>query len=68
VLVAEGVLSDITADDHPIVEEAPENVAIALFNWIYIAHDDKGLGVHNLVYTQALIDALIEALGINPTE
>ena len=67
-LVAEGVLSDITVDGHPTVTEAPENVAIALYNWIYIAHEDKSLGVHNSAYTQALLDASFEALGITPAE
>jgi len=61
-LVAAGVLSDITVDGHPTVTEAPENVAMALFNWIYIAHEDKSLGVHNPAYTQALLDAAFAAL------
>jgi hypothetical protein len=67
-LVAEGVLSENTADGHPTVEEAPEGVATALYNWIYIAHEDKSLGVHNPAYTQALLDASFEALGITPAE
>jgi hypothetical protein len=67
-LVAEGVLSDITVDGHPTVEEAPEGVATALFNWLYIAHEDKSLGVHNPAYTQALLDASFEALGLTPAE
>ena len=67
-LVAEGVLSENTVDGHPTVTEAPENVATALYNWIYIAHEDKSLGVHNPAYTRALLDASFEALGITPTE
>ncbi|MGB7874329.1 MAG: hypothetical protein WBL25_08080, partial [Anaerolineales bacterium] len=67
-LVAEGVLSDITVDGHPIVEEAPEGVATALYNWIYIAHEDKSLGVHNPAYTKALLEASFEALGLTPAE
>ncbi len=63
-LVAEGVLSDITADGHPTVTEAPEDVAIALYNWIYIAHEDKSLGVHNPTYTKAMLTAAEEALGL----
>lgn len=62
-LVDAGVLSDITADGHPTVTEAPENVALALYNWIYIAHEDKSLGVHNPAYTKALLDAAFAALG-----
>jgi hypothetical protein len=44
------------------VEEAPENVGIALWNWIYVAHEDKSLGVHNAEYTKALLQAGIDAL------
>ena len=51
-------------DGHPTVTEAPENVATALYNWIYIAHEDKSMGVHNPAYTRALLDASAEALGI----
>jgi hypothetical protein len=61
-LVAEGVLSENTPDGHPTVEEAPENVGIALWNWIYVAHEDKSLGVHNAEYTKALLQAGIDAL------
>jgi len=67
-LVAAGVLSENGPDGHPTVQEAPENVALALFNWIYIAHEDKSIGVHNPAYTQALLDASFEALGITPAE
>jgi len=62
-LVAEGVLSENGPDGHPTVEEAEENVAIALYNWIYLAHEDKSLGVHNPAYTNALLDASFAALG-----
>jgi hypothetical protein len=64
-LVAKGVLSDITADGHPTVTEADEKVATALYNWLYIAHEDKSLGVHNPEYTKALLDASFAALGIS---
>jgi hypothetical protein len=43
-------------DGHPIVTEAPENQAIALWNWLYVAHEDKSLGVHNPAYSQALLE------------
>ena len=62
-LVAEGVLSETGPDGHPTVEEAPEDVALALFNWIYVAHEDKSFGVHNPAYTKALLEAGLEALG-----
>jgi hypothetical protein len=65
-LVQAGVLSENSPDGHPTVEEAEENVAIALYNWIYIAHEDKSLGVHNPAYTNALLDASFEALGQQP--
>jgi hypothetical protein len=61
-LVAEGVLSENGPDGHPTVEEAPENVAIALYNWIYVAHEDKSLGVHNPGYTKDLLQAGLDAL------
>jgi hypothetical protein len=61
-LVAAGVLSENSPDGHPTVEEAPENVALALFNWIYVAHEDKSLGVHNPAYTKALLQAGLDAL------
>ena len=56
------MLSDVTADGHPTVTEAPENVGIALYNWLYVAHEDKSLGVHNAEYTKALLQAGLDAL------
>jgi hypothetical protein len=61
-LVAEGVLSENSPDGHPTVTEAPEGVATALYNWIYVAHEDKSLGVHNPAYTKALLQAGLDAL------
>jgi hypothetical protein len=61
-LVAAGVLSDATAAGHPTVTEAPENVGIALYNWLYVAHEDKSLGVHNPAYTKALLQAGLDAM------
>jgi hypothetical protein len=62
-LVAAGVLSENTPEGHPTVEEAPEGLATALYNWLYIAHEDKSLGVHNPDYTRALLEASLAALG-----
>ncbi len=62
-LLAEGVINENSPDGHPIVSDAPENVAIALWNWIYVSHEDKSLGVHNSDYTIALLEAALEALG-----
>ncbi|UCD99101.1 MAG: hypothetical protein JSV42_19550 [Chloroflexota bacterium] len=61
-LVAAGVLSENGPEGHPTVEEAPEGLAIALWNWIYIAHEDKSLGVHNSAYTKALLEEAFAAL------
>jgi hypothetical protein len=63
-LVALGVLSSNDEDGHPTVTSAPENVATALYNWLYIAHEDKSLGVHNPDYTSQLLFASCSALGI----
>ena len=56
-LVALGVLSSNDEDGHPDVPsgEAPAYIAAPLFNWLYIAHEDKSLGVHNPDYTSALL-------------
>ena len=61
-LVAAGLIDENTADGHPIVTEAPTAQATALFNWIYVAHEDKSLGVHNPTYTKALLQAGLDAL------
>lgn len=61
-LVAAGVLSENSIDGHPTVTEAPENVAIALYNWLYVHHEDRSMGVHNSAYTKALLQAGLDAL------
>jgi hypothetical protein len=61
-LVALGVIDENSPDGHPIVEEAPANVAIALWNWIYVAHEDQSMGVHNADYTLALLEKGLAAL------
>lgn len=58
-LIAKGWLDE---EGHPAVETIPEAEAAALWNWIYIAHEDKSLGVHNPAYTKALIEAGLAAL------
>jgi hypothetical protein len=58
-LIALGWLDE---EGHPTVEFVPEAEAAALWNWIYIAHEDGSLGVHNPAYTRALLDAALEAL------
>lgn len=65
-LVSLGVLSSNDEDGHPTVSSAPTNVATALWNWIYIAHEDKSLGVHNAAYTEYLLDTSCAALSLSP--
>ncbi len=59
VLIAKGLLDE---EGHPTVASLPENEAIALWNWIFIAHEDGSLGVHNPAYTKALLEASLAAL------
>jgi hypothetical protein len=58
-LIAAGWLDE---EGHPVVEFIPAPEAYALWNWIFIAHEDGSLGVHNPAYTRALIEASLEAL------
>lgn len=58
-LIARGWLDE---EGHPAVTSVPEDEAAALWNWIYIAHEDKSLGVHNPAYTRALLEAALAAL------
>jgi hypothetical protein len=59
----EGLLIDnglLDEEGHPAVDTVPADQAAALWNWIYIAHEDKSRGVHNPGYTNALLDASLE--------
>jgi hypothetical protein len=63
-LVDAGLIDQNNEDGHPIVSSAPEDQAIALWNWLYVAHEDKSMGVHNPAYAKALLEdsiALMEA-------
>jgi len=55
-LVTAGVLSSNDADGHPTVSEAPADLAAALWNWIYVAHEDKSMGAHNMGFTIDLLE------------
>ena len=55
-LLAANLINVNSEDGHPIVTSAPENQAIALWNWIYVAHEDKSMGVHNYPYAKALLE------------
>ncbi|MBC8505105.1 MAG: hypothetical protein ISR58_02095 [Anaerolineales bacterium] len=53
-LIAAGLLDE---EGHPAVMVMPADQANALWNWIFIAHEDGSLGVHNPAYTKALLEA-----------
>ena len=55
-LLAAGLINENSEDGHPTVEEAPEDQGIALWNWLYVAHEDKSMGVHNPEYAKALLE------------
>ncbi|NQV08027.1 hypothetical protein HQ535_15935 [bacterium] len=68
-LVAAGMLTEEVVVDglviegsEPVVGAYPAAEAAALWNWIYVAHEDKSLGVHNPSYTKALLQAGLDAL------
>jgi len=63
-LVQRGWLSENSPDGHPNVDFVPEAEAAGLWNWIYIAHEDKSLGVHNPAYTKALLEEGLAAVGL----
>jgi len=58
-LEANGLIDE---EGEPIVGDYPAAKAAALWNWIYVAHEDKSLGVHNPGYATALLNAAVEAL------
>jgi hypothetical protein len=62
-LIAKGML---TEEDESVVGVYPEAEAAALWNYIYIAHEDHSRGVHNPAYTKALLEASLAALGVTP--
>jgi hypothetical protein len=55
-LLAAGLINENSEDGHPTVTSAPEGQGIALYNWIYVMHEDKSLGVHNPGYAKALLE------------
>ena len=62
-LIARDLLDE---EGHPAVSPLPEQEAYALWNWIYIEHEDGSYGVHNPAYTMDLLMASFEALGVEP--
>jgi hypothetical protein len=65
-LVDAGLLSDNTIDGHPIVTSAPEAQGNALWNWLYVHHEDRSDGVHNYPYTKAMLEAGLAAMATPP--
>jgi len=65
-LVTRQLINENGPDGHPIVTQAPEDEAIALWNWLYVAHEDKSNGVHNYPYAKALLEEGLTRLGITP--
>lgn len=55
-LLAANLINENSPDGHPIVTSAPEAHGIALWNWIYVMHEDRSLGVHNSDYAKALLE------------
>jgi hypothetical protein len=55
-LLALNLISENSEDGHPTVTQAPADQGIALYNWLYVAHEDKSLGVHNYAYAKALLE------------
>lgn len=66
-LLALGLINENSPDGHPTVEEAQLDQAVALWNWIYVAHEDKSNGVHNPGYAIALLEEGLERLGASRT-
>jgi hypothetical protein len=65
-LVALGLLDENSIAGEPIVTQAPEAQAIALWNWLYVHHEDRSRGVHNSDYTIAMLQAGLAALNPPP--
>lgn len=65
-LVDAGLINESSADGHPIVTSAPEAQAKALWNWLYIHHEDRSNGVHNYPYTKAMLEASLAAMSAPP--
>jgi hypothetical protein len=66
-LLALGLINENSEDGHPIVTQAPADQGIALWNWIYVTHEDKSEGVHNYAYAKALLEEGLSRLGLAPT-
>ena len=63
-LLALGLISENSPDGHPTVSQAQADQGIALWNWIYVAHEDKSEGVHNYAYAKALLEEGLSRIGL----
>jgi len=64
-LVALNLIDVNSPEGHPIVSSAPYNQAVALWNWLYVGHEDKSLGVHNPRYIEKLLDVACKSVGLD---
>lgn len=55
-LLAANLINENGPDGHPTVSSAPTDQATALWNWLYVAHEDKSMGAHNPPYAKALLE------------
>jgi hypothetical protein len=58
-LKAKGLMDE---EGEPVIGLYPAAQASALWNYIYIAHEDKSMGVHNPEYIMDMLEAAKEAL------
>lgn len=65
-LLNANLINENSEDGHPTVTSAPEDQAAALYNWIYVAHEDKSMGVHNPDYARALLVEGLTRMGATP--
>jgi hypothetical protein len=61
-LLAYGLINENSPDGHPTVSKAQTEQAMALWNWLYVAHEDKSMGVHNPDYAIALLSYSLSIL------
>jgi Cytochrome c7 and related cytochrome c len=64
-LVELGVLNENSSAGHPTVTSAAAPIATALYDWLYMEHEDGSLGVHNPPYYAALCADACSKLGIS---
>jgi hypothetical protein len=63
-----GLINENSEDGHPTVSKAQQDEAVALWNWIYVLHEDKSMGVHNPDYARALLEEGLLRLGVSPAQ